>query len=161
MAPAPIHQRLSWKRSSLAISPLNPNFVVGGFEVYGYDDVHSRFATSSDGGFTWRDGRFDRVYFGDLETRSDFLVAFDANGTAYFGALALGGSRSGYLVFTSTDGLNWSQPSQIVVSDYSEYRYLADLAVDPRVPGSGQYAGSLYLPRLIITTLALMTRVCI
>ena len=72
------------------------------------------------------------------------VVAFDSQGTAYYAVLGTGGTTSGYMVFTSTDGLNWSRPSPIVITDYNEYRYLGDLAIDQRAPGSGQYAGSLY-----------------
>jgi hypothetical protein len=130
------------KNVSLAISPVNPNFMVGGYDVLGYDDNHSRFVRSTDGGYSWQGGNFSSRYFGDLEMIYDSLVAFDSQGTAYYTALGIGSNTSGYLVFTSTDGLNWSRPSPIVIADYNEYRYLADLAIDQRT--SGQYAGSLY-----------------
>ncbi len=133
------------KNFSLATSPLNRNFVIGGYELAGnYCDTHSRYVASTDGGYTWQGGHFGSQYFGDLEMRNDSLVAFDSHGTAYFAGLALGGSTSGYLVFTSTDGLTWSRPQQIVVADYSEYRYLADFVIDQNQPGSEPYAGSLY-----------------
>jgi hypothetical protein len=133
------------KNASLAASTVDPNLVVGGFELYGtLPETFSRYVTSTDGGRTWRGGSFNGTYFGDLEARQDSLIGFDAAGTAYYMALAFSSTHSGYLVFTSTDGISWGQPSQVVVTDYTEYRFPADFAIDPRMPGSAQYAGSLY-----------------
>ncbi len=133
------------KNFSLATSPLDPNFVVGGYELGGnYCDTHSRFVASTDGGYTWRGGNFAGQYFGDLELRNDSLVAFDSHGVAYYAGLAGGSNSSGYIVFTSTDGLTWNRPHQIAVASYSDYRDLADFAIDRNSPGSEPYAGSLY-----------------
>jgi hypothetical protein len=136
--------RESEKNLSLAVSPVNRNFLVGGYETSRPSDNYVRYAASTDGGINWLGGSFNGLYMGDMQATNEPLVAFNAQGAAYYATLAFGATSSGFLVFTSTNGLSWGQPSPIVVTDNSGFHRLADLAVDQRTSGSGQYAGSLY-----------------
>ncbi|MEO8285579.1 MAG: S-layer homology domain-containing protein [Chloroflexota bacterium] len=136
--------RVLEKNVSIAVSPIHTDLVIAGYETSGRDDTHSRFATSTDAGITWQGGSFGSLYPGDIEAFSDVRVDFDAQGTAYYTTLGLGSFNNGYMVFTSTNGLTWGDPSAISLGTYEQYRFLADLAVDRRTPGSGPFAGSVY-----------------
>ena len=89
-------------------------FQVG--RIFGGAAANIGFATSRDGGRTWRSGFLPGLTVnsrpaGDFPVVSDPSVAYDAlHGTWLVVSLAVAGDRSAVLVSRSRDGLNWSAP---------------------------------------------------
>jgi hypothetical protein len=75
--------------------------------------------------------------------QGDVNVGFDGHGITYLTSLAGSTTMNGHFVLTSTDGLNWSEPVNIVSSHWDEFRSRSSLVVDKRL--SGPNAGSVYL----------------
>jgi hypothetical protein len=89
-------------------------FQVG--RIFGGAAANIGFATSRDGGRTWRRGFLPGLTVnsrpaGDFPVVSDPSVAYDAlHGTWLVVSLAFAGDRSAILVSRSRDGLTWSAP---------------------------------------------------
>jgi hypothetical protein len=135
---------------ALAVDPTNPNRLLAGFDTHQIS-IQSAYASSTDGGRTWANGLFPGPWTSDsLDPFGNIGVAFDGTGVGYYTSQAITNTLSGYFVLTTTNGTQWSAPAPVVVSDYSQYRHGAYLAVDPRV--SGTYARRLYMFWLYTTS---------
>jgi hypothetical protein len=109
---------------SIAVNPTNPKNVVTAFQdrrIADGGDATNAFATSVDGGKTWKTGALPGLTTypgqgGVFERASDAVVAFGPDGTVYANSLvfdynANDGLRSGITVNVSKDGgLTWSPP---------------------------------------------------
>ena len=84
--------------------------------IFGGAAANIGFATSRDGGRTWRQGQLPGLTprsrpAGDWPLVSDPSVAYDAlHGVWLVATLAIGQNTSGILVSRSSDGLRWSNP---------------------------------------------------
>ena len=98
--------------------------VVAAFQVGRFQDggaVNTGWATSRDGGRTWRSGRLPSLTraarpAGPWERASDPVVAYDAfHGTWLIASLALNrGNAAAVVVSRSSDGLTWSAPVTVI-----------------------------------------------
>src|SRR5256886_9273053 len=109
---------------SIAVNPSNPKNVVTVYQegrIADGGDATNGFATSTDGGKTWRTGELPGLtsYPGEggiFERASDAVVAFGPNNVAYANSLVFdfnkdSGLRSGIAVNVSKDGgLHWGPP---------------------------------------------------
>ena len=109
---------------SIAVNPNNPLNVVTGYQegrVDGGGDATNGWATSFDGGRTWRYGELPGLtsypgQTGPFDRASDAVVAFGPNNDVYYSSLVFddasdNGLRSGMAINNSKDGgLTWSQP---------------------------------------------------
>jgi len=135
---------------ALAVDPTNPDRVLAGYDSYGFNGVTSGYALSSDAGRTWTGDRFYATWISNTMASGNTSVGFDRQSTAYLVSQILGPTATGYVVLTTTTGSTWSWPVPIVLSDYSQYRNQAHLAIDARP--SGSFAGSLYVAWRYFTT---------
>src|SRR3954468_12030476 len=109
---------------SIAVNPANPKNVVTVYQegrIADGGDATNGFATSFDGGRTWRSGELPGLTTypgqgGTFERASDAVVAFGPGNVAYANSLVFDfnkdeGLRSGIAVNVSKDGgLHWSPP---------------------------------------------------
>jgi hypothetical protein len=109
---------------SIAVNPTNPKNVISVFQdrrIADGGDATNGFATSFDGGKTWKSGTLPGLTTypgqgGVFERASDAVVAFGPDGTAYANSLvfdwnANDGLRSGLTMNVSKDGgRHWSPP---------------------------------------------------
>lgn len=109
---------------SIAVNPNNPLNVVTGYQEGRVDaagDATNGWATSLDGGRTWRSGELPGLtsypgQTGPFDRASDAVVAFGPNNDVYYSSLVFdtgsdNGLRSGMAINISKDGgLTWSQP---------------------------------------------------
>ncbi len=105
------------------------NKVVATFQVGRFEDggaVSIGWATSADGGRTWRSGRLPALTTasrpaGPWPRASDPVVAYDAiHGVWLIASLALNdGDAAAVVVSRSTDGLRWSAPSTVTEAPYA------------------------------------------
>jgi hypothetical protein len=109
---------------SIAVNPANPKNVVAVYQegrIANGGDATNGFATSLDGGKTWRYGELPGLTFypgqgGPFERASDAVVAFGPDNIVYANSLVFdqstdNGLRSGLTVNVSKDGgLHWSKP---------------------------------------------------
>src|SRR5688500_12180637 len=133
---------IAQRNSAMAVSPLNPNLTIASYDNNEKDIRYSGHATSTDAGLTWNAGRLSCGWGHGLQPLGDTQVAFDAWGTGYYTSIGISQDENGYYVLTTTNGMNWSTPVPIVVTNYDEYRFQSNLAVDPRATGPN--ARSLY-----------------
>ncbi|MEO8285580.1 MAG: S-layer homology domain-containing protein [Chloroflexota bacterium] len=132
------------KNFSLAVNPTNPDNVVAAYDSSGTVFLETAYSASTDGGQTWAGAPFTATWGVDnYQSFGDARMVFDAHGTGYLSSYAIAGNLSSYWVLSTTNGLSWSDPHLIAVSDSSEYRSGSTLAVDPRA--SGANAGNLYM----------------
>ncbi|MDQ6740547.1 MAG: exo-alpha-sialidase, partial [Actinomycetota bacterium] len=135
---------------ALAVNPVNPDRVLAGYDSYGPNAITSGYALSSDAGRTWTGDRFYDTWISNTMPSGNTSVGFDRAGTGYLVSQVLGQAATGYVVLTTTTGSTWSMPVPIALSDYSQYRSQAHLAVDARP--SSPLAGSLYVAWRYFTT---------
>jgi len=130
---------------ALSINPTNSNNVVAAYDRSQSFAGFTGYSWSSDAGRTWGQGIFRDPWYSTepMSPSGDAHVAFDARGTAYFTGIAFGANTTGYFVLTSTNGMSWSTPVPVVISDNTEGRNKSAFTVDSR--SGGAYAGSLYL----------------
>src|SRR5206468_1796529 len=109
---------------SIAVNPANPKNVVTVYQegrIADGGDATNGFATSVDGGKTWRTGELPGLTSypgqgGMFERASDAVVAFGPNNIVYANSLVFDfnkdfGLRSGIVVNVSKDGgLHWGAP---------------------------------------------------
>src|SRR5947208_5450362 len=109
---------------SIAVNPANPKNVVTVYQegrIADGGDATNGFATSTDGGKSWRTGELPGLTTypgqgGVFERASDAVVAFGPNNVVYANSLVFDfnnndGLRSGIAVNVSKDGgLHWSAP---------------------------------------------------
>src|SRR2546422_10871764 len=109
---------------SIAVNPANPKNVVTVYQegrIADGGDATNGFATSFDGGKTWKSGELPALTTypgqgGMFERASDAVVAFGPGNVAYANSLVFdvnagGGLRSGIAVNVSKDGgRTWSAP---------------------------------------------------
>jgi hypothetical protein len=114
---------------SLAVNPANPKNVVSVYQEGRIADAGAAtngFATSVDGGATWKTGELPRLTTypgqgGRFERASDAVVSFGPNNVVYANSLVFdftvnGGLRSGIAINVSKDGgLHWSSP--VIIQD--------------------------------------------
>ncbi len=132
---------------ALAINPLNPQFVIAGYDSVEQNFLRSGYGASTDGGATWTAGRFEGPWGTDqLTPVGGVSVAFDGAGTSYYASQASNNTMSGYFVLTTTNGSTWSTPLPVALAGTSAYRSQAVMVADPRPLESGApYVGSLYI----------------
>ena len=116
---------------SIAVNPANPKNVVAVYQegrIADGGDATNGFATSVDGGKTWRTGELPGLTTypgqgGMFERASDAVVAFGPNNLVYANSLVFDfntneGLRSGIAVNVSKDGgLHWGPP--VIIQDDS------------------------------------------
>lgn len=128
---------------SLAVNPVAPNHVIASYESPFSDQGAIEYASSTNGGQTWSGGSFPGPWGDNLTPLQDTHVAFDANGIGYYSALVAGTTLNGFYILTTTNGLTWSTPVPVVVSDYTEARHQAYMVIDT-TPDS-PFVGSIYM----------------
>ena len=142
--------------------------VVDAFQVgriFGGAAANIGFATSRDGGRTWRRGFLPGLTVnsqprGDFPVVSDPSVAYDAlHRTWLIASLAVAGDRSAILVSRSSDGLTWSSPVTATLAPT-----LGPLLLDKEWIGcdngaSSQLRGRCYVSYSDFRTLAISTQV--
>jgi len=102
----------------IAVSPLDPRIVVATFQQGRFPDggsVDPGFATSHDGGVTWRHGNLPHLTTavgGRWDRASDPVVAFGTGGRVYIQTLVITvGCENGVAVQRSDDGgYTWTDP---------------------------------------------------
>jgi hypothetical protein len=102
----------------IAVSPLDPRIIVATFQQGRYKDggsVDPGFATSHDGGVTWRHGNLPHLTTavgGRWDRASDPAVAFASGGRVYIQTLVINvGCENGVAVQRSDDGgFTWTDP---------------------------------------------------
>jgi hypothetical protein len=102
----------------IAVSPLDPRIVVATFQQGRFPDggsVDPGFATSHDGGVTWRHGNLPHLTTavgGRWDRASDPVVAFGTGGRVYIQTLVIStGCDNGVAVQRSDDGgYTWTDP---------------------------------------------------
>src|SRR3954454_10896412 len=114
---------------SIAVNPANPNNVVAGYQmgrVDGGGDASNGYATTFDGGKTWKYGTVPSLTKrngGDFDRASDAVVAFGPKNTVYYSSLVFNdGSgedgdalRSAIVNSTSHDGgKTWAKPTTVI-----------------------------------------------
>ncbi len=110
---------------SVAVNPSNPLNAVIGFQVGRVDaggDATNGFATTVDGGKTWKNGvvpGLTKGHGGSFDRASDAVVAFGPKGTVYFSSLVFNdttgqGLESAIVNSTSRDGgRTWGAPDVV------------------------------------------------
>ena len=139
---------------TLAVNPASQNVILSAHDDNEEGQRYSASARSTDAGLTWTMRRFLGPWGGslDLTPLGDTQIVFDAAGNAYYSSLAVGNNDNGYFMLTSPDGVSWSTPVPIVVTDNNTYHYQSNLAIDQR--SAGQYAGRLYFSSLVVNSVA-------
>ncbi len=126
----------------IAVSPLDPDRVIGTAVDTRSGNGHAAFYTSIDGGRTTTvDGVFPLQP--GMTGGGDPSIGFDGFGRAYIVEIQLAGSAGALFVYRSDDGgLTWPVTNQVfrAAGNAPDKPFLA---VDPRTTGT--YAGSLYV----------------
>ncbi len=139
-----------YRNPSLAVNPANPNIVLAGSESSFSDQGPIAYHWSTDTGRTWSSGGFTGPWNGDLIPQGDVRVAFDANGVGYYSAQVIGSALSGYCILTTTNGISWSTPLPVALSDSTETRSESSMAID--ATSSSPYANNIYMFWVVETT---------
>jgi hypothetical protein len=144
---------------SIAVNPANPKNVVAGYQmgrVDGGGDASNGYATTFDGGKTWKYGTVPGLTVrngGPYDRASDAVVAFGPKNTVYFSSLVFNdGSgesgdalRSAIVNSTSTDGgKTWGKPT-VVIDDSAGGLNDKNWEVVDNGTGLGHHTGRLYV----------------
>ena len=144
---------------SIAVNPQNPLNAVTVFQEDRIDsggDADNGFATTTDGGQTWKTGNLPgttTIVSGDgsgFERASDAVVAFGLNNVVYANSLVFdqdtnNGLPSGMAVNVSTDGgLTWSAPVFLESDQLGGLNDKNWIAVDSGT-GTGHHPGRVYV----------------
>src|SRR4051812_457043 len=144
---------------SIAVNPANPKNVVAGYQmgrVDGGGDASNGYATTFDGGKTWKYGTVPGLTLrngGDFDRASDAVVAFGPNNTVYYSSLVFNdGSgesgdslRSAIVNSTSHDGgKTWDKPT-VVIDDSGGGLNDKNWEVVDNGTGAGHHTGRLYV----------------
>jgi hypothetical protein len=141
--PTPTEVDAGYESGSLAVSPIDPSFVVASYNVED-PDPQIGYSYSTDKGRSWSGYRPQGPWgTQNMFPVGDTYVAFNAAGVAYLTSQASDGQILGYFVLSSTNGITLSNALPIVVDPSSTGRDQSYMVVDQR-PGS-QYAGSIYI----------------
>jgi hypothetical protein len=141
---------------SIAVNPANPKNAVAGYQmgrVDGGGDASNGYATTFDGGKTWRYGTIPGLTKnngGDFDRASDAVVAFGPDNTVYFSSLVFddsdnAGLRSAIVNSTSHDGgRTWDRPTT-VIDDMAGGLNDKNWEVVDNGTGPGHHPGRLYV----------------
>src|SRR5439155_7777349 len=143
---------------SIAVNPANPKDVVTVYQegrIADGGDATNGFATSTDGGKTWKTGEIPGLTTypgqgGVFERASDAVVAFGPNNVVYANSLIFDfnnndGLRSGIAVNVSKDGgLHWGPPVVIQDDNLGGLNDKNWIAVDMG-KGPGHHYGRVYV----------------
>jgi hypothetical protein len=144
---------------SIAVNPANPKNVVTGYQmgrVDGGGDASNGYATTFDGGKTWKYGTVPGLTHrngGDFDRASDAVVAFGPKNVVYYSSLVFndgsgeGGDalRSAIVNSTSTDGgRTWGKPT-VVIDDSGGGLNDKNWEVVDNGTGTGHHTGRLYV----------------
>src|SRR5256886_1264608 len=143
---------------SIAVNPANPKNVVTVYQegrIADGGDATNGFATSTDGGKSWRTGELPGLTTypgqgGVFERASDAVVAFGPNNIVYANSLVFdfnnnNGLRSGIAVNVSKDGgLHWGPPVVIQDDNLGGLNDKNWIAVDMGT-GPGHHYGRVYV----------------
>lgn|GEM_PF-976515 len=136
--------------TSIAINPIAQNNIVGGSNDYRIGFGSSGFFASTDNGQTWYDGV--KPFPGGTPNGDDHLggggdpaVAFDSQGTAYYGDIHFDRTdlTNGVFVARSTNGgFTWSKPciAQSAQGPVTDANAVCGGNGDPRIPNDGTVA---------------------
>lgn len=141
------------------------NTVVAAFQSGRFRDggaVNTGWATSRDGGRTWRSGVLPSltrasVPAGRWERASDPVVAYDAaHGTWLIASLALSaGDAAAVVVSRSADGLTWSAPATVIEAPWRQNLLLDKEWIVCDNGGASPHRGSCYVTYSDFRTLRL------
>jgi hypothetical protein len=144
---------------SIAVNPANPKNVVAGYQmgrVDGGGDASNGYATTFDGGKTWKYGTVPGLTVrngGPYDRASDAVVAFGPKNTVFYSSLVFNdGSgesgdalRSAIVNSTSTDGgKTWGKPT-VVIDDSAGGLNDKNWEVVDNGTGTGHHTGRLYV----------------
>ncbi len=129
--------------TTIAVSPVDPNVVIGGANDARLGRWASGYFRSADGGATWADGVMP---FQKYASQGDPTVAFCGDGTAVFGYLDYNGAYmpARLIVARSTDGgATWLGPG--VVQESSGFPFADKPYIACAPAGTGVYANRAYV----------------
>src|SRR3954468_9776458 len=144
---------------SIAVNPANPKNVVAGYQmgrVDGGGDASNGYATTFDGGRTWKYGTVPGLTQrngGDFDRASDAVIAWGPKNTVYYSSLVFNdGSgesgdslRSSIVNSTSHDGgKTWDKPT-VVIDDSGGGLNDKNWEVVDNGTGTGHHTGRLYV----------------
>src|SRR3954469_13752313 len=144
---------------SIAVNPANPKNAVAGYQmgrVDGGGDASNGYATTFDGGKTWKYGTVPGLTVrngGDFDRASDAVVAFGPGNVVYYSSLVFndgsgeGGDslRSAIVNSTSRDGgKTWDKPT-VVIDDSGGGLNDKNWEVVDNGTGAGHHTGRLYV----------------
>jgi hypothetical protein len=141
---------------SIAVNPANPKNVVVGYQMGRVDaggDASNGFATTFDGGKTWKYGTIPGLTSkngGDFDRASDAVVAFGPKNTVYFSSLVFNdatgaGLRSSIVNNTSHDGGKTWDPPTVVIDDQGGGLNDKNWEIVDNGTGTGHHTGRLYV----------------
>jgi hypothetical protein len=144
---------------SIAVNPANPKNAVAGYQmgrVDGGGDASNGYATTFDGGKTWKYGTIPGLTVkngGEFDRASDSVVAFGPKNVVYYSSLVFNdGSgesgdalRSAIVNSTSHDGgKTWDKPT-VVIDDSGGGLNDKNWEVVDNGTGTGHHTGRLYV----------------
>jgi hypothetical protein len=144
---------------SIAVNPANPKNAVAGYQmgrVDGGGDASNGYATTFDGGKTWKYGTIPGLTVrngGPFDRASDAVVAFGPGNVVFYSSLVFddgsgeGGDslRSAIVNSTSTDGgKTWGKPTTVIDDSAGGLNDKNWEAVDNGT-GTGHHTGRLYV----------------
>jgi hypothetical protein len=144
---------------SIAVNPANPKNAVAGYQmgrVDGGGDASNGYATTFDGGKTWKYGTVPGLTVrngGPYDRASDAVVAFGPKNTVFYSSLVFNdGSgesgdalRSAIVNSTSTDGgKTWGKPT-VVIDDSAGGLNDKNWEIVDNGTGTGHHTGRLYV----------------
>ncbi len=128
--------------AGLAISPIDPSFVMASYNVVDIS-IKNGYASSHDAGRSWTGSTFAGPWGAGMTPAGDSNVAIGSDGVAYYTGYAYSQSAAGYFVLTSTNGISWSVARPILTYDFTSIRSGSYMVIDRRP--NGAYAGSIYI----------------
>jgi hypothetical protein len=126
----PVPNRSVQRNFDMAANPANPQMLFTSYDNQRESAIRSGYAVSTDTGQTWNGGAFTGMWGGDHLPLGDTNIAVNNQGVAYYSSFAQGVNSNGYFVLSSTNGLAWSTPVPIVVTDNYSFHFKTRLTVD-------------------------------